>query len=190
MDKKIIERKTFRDNDYTRITLERGEYENCSFVNCAFLNSDLSEFVFTDCSFSGCSLSAVKLNGTAMRKINFKDCKLTGLPFEECTNFLMSMSFENCVLNYSSFFRLKLEKTIFRGCVLREVNFTMCDLTEAQFDECDLEGAVFERTVLEKADLRTAYNYSINPEINKLTKAKFSSSGIAGLLYKYDIIIE
>jgi uncharacterized protein YjbI with pentapeptide repeats len=155
-----------------------------------FTNFDLSESVFTDCTFTGCSLSAVKLNGTALRNVRFKDCKLTGLPFENCTDFLMSLSFENCILNLSSFIKLKLEKTVFRGCEMREVNFASCNLTSAVFNECDLACASFEKTLLEKADFRSAYNFSIDPENNRIKKARFSSFGIAGLLDKYDIVIE
>jgi len=33
-------------------------------------------------------------------------------------------------------------------------------------------------------------NYSIDPELNKIKKARFSTQGIAGLLDKYDIEIE
>jgi hypothetical protein len=43
---------------------------------------------------------------------------------------------------------------------------------------------------LKKADLRTAYNYHIDPESNKLKKAKFSLQGLPGLLDKYGIDIE
>ena len=50
--------------------------------------------------------------------------------------------------------------------------------------------AIFENTILEKADFRTAYNYAIDPEINKIKRARFSSFGVAGLLQKYDIDIE
>ena len=34
---------------------------------------------------------------------------------------------------------------------------------------------------------QTAYNYKIDPEINPMRKAKFSTQGIVGLLDKYDI---
>jgi fluoroquinolone resistance protein len=44
--------------------------------------------------------------------------------------------------------------------------------------------------LLEKADFRTAYNYSIDPEKNRIKKAKFSIFGVTGLLDKYDIEIE
>jgi len=37
--------------------------------------------------------------------------------------------------------------------------------------------------------LRTAFNYSLNPELNKIKKAKFSLPAVVGLLDKYDIEI-
>ena len=73
---------------------------------------------------------------------------------------------------------------------MREVDFTDADLSGASLDKTDLQLALFENTNLEKADLRTAYNYSINPEINKIKKAKFSLDGLPGLLGKYDIVIQ
>ena len=71
-----------------------------------------------------------------------------------------------------------------------EVDFTEADLTGALFDNCDLSQARFERTNLEKADLRSSRNFSIDPEINKIKKAKFSIHGITGLLDKYEIEID
>jgi hypothetical protein len=53
-----------------------------------------------------------------------------------------------------------------------------------------LTGARFENTIIEKADLRTSYNYSIDPENNRIKKAKFSLAQIAGLLDKYNIEID
>jgi hypothetical protein len=47
--------------------------------------------------------------------------------------------------------------------------------------------ATFENTIIEKVDFRTSYNYSIDLEINKVKKAKFSLTGVVGLLDKYDI---
>jgi fluoroquinolone resistance protein len=58
------------------------------------------------------------------------------------------------------------------------------------FEGCNMTAAIFDQTTLEKADLRTSYNYSIDPETNRIKKAKFSITGVAGLLDKYDIVIE
>jgi len=60
-------------------------------------------------------------------------------------------------------------------------------LTSAVFDICDLARAVFENTVLEKVDFLTACNFSIDPQINRIKKAKFSMIGLVGLLDKYGI---
>jgi uncharacterized protein YjbI with pentapeptide repeats len=70
------------------------------------------------------------------------------------------------------------------------VDFTAADLSQAVFDACDLADALFDRTVLEKADLRGALHYSIDPETNRVKKARFSPEGLRGLLGKYDIIID
>ena len=63
-------------------------------------------------------------------------------------------------------------------------------MIQAKFDETDLKSAVFNRTNLQAANFLTAFNYSIDPEMNNIRKAKFSTQGIHGLLAKYDIKIE
>jgi fluoroquinolone resistance protein len=70
------------------------------------------------------------------------------------------------------------------------VDFTDADISQCVFDNCDLLGSIFKNTNLEKADLITASNYSIDPELNRLKKAKFSQPAVVGLLDKYDIIIK
>jgi uncharacterized protein YjbI with pentapeptide repeats len=102
----------------------------------------------------------------------------------------LSFGFDDCTLSHSSFYQQKLKKIKFKNCRLDEVDFTLADLTEAAFIECDLRNASFDNTILEKADFRTAYNYIINPEQNKIRKAKFAAAGISGLLQQYDIQIE
>jgi len=78
----------------------------------------------------------------------------------------------------------------FRNSNLLEVDFSECDLTGSVFDKCDFIRAAFENSIIEKADFRTSFNYSINPEKNRIKKAIFSLTGITGLLDKYDIEID
>jgi fluoroquinolone resistance protein len=115
---------------------------------------------------------------------------MLGLRFENCNPFGLSVSFESCILNHSTFYHLKLKKTSFKSLKLQETDFTGCDLSGSLFDNCDLSKATFEDTNIEKADFRTSFNYSIDPESNRIKKAKFSLSGIPGLLDKHDIEIE
>lgn len=82
------------------------------------------------------------------------------------------------------------ENCIFNRCDFAEKDFSESDLTGAVFEDCNLAQAIFDHSILEKADFRTAYNYSIDPEAKRIKKAKFSLSGISGLLDKYDIDTE
>jgi len=93
-------------------------------------------------------------------------------------------------INHASFYKLKIKKTVFKNSQLEGVDFAECDLSGSTFEGCNLLAAVFDATNIEKSDFRTSYNYSIDPEKNKIRKARFSVSGISGLLDKYDIEIE
>ena len=153
-------------------------------------NTDISKFTFTDCHFGECNLSMVRSAQTRMSNIQFSGCKIVGFHFDHCNQFGLSVAFKDCILNLSSFFNMKLEETGFINSALIETDFTACDLTAALFDNCDLNKAVFDGSVLEKADFRSSYNYSIDPQLNKIRKAKFSMNAVVGLLNAYDIVIE
>ena len=91
---------------------------------------------------------------------------------------------------YSTFFGTKLRKTNFTDCSLKEVDFSNVDLSESVFKNCELSGATFINTILEKVDFRTALNYGMNPDLNKIKKAKFSALNLSGLLHKHNLDIE
>ncbi len=184
------EEKTFDKSDFTESNLAKGEYNLCKFSGCNFSNSDLKDIKFYECEFINCNLSLAKLTNTIFRDVQFKDCKMLGLPFDNCNEFGLTVGFENCNLNHSSFYRKRMAKTIFRNSQLVEVDFTDCDLSQALFANCNLSDAKFENTNLEKADLRLAHHYSINPAFNKIKKARFSLTGVVGLLNQYDIEID
>ena len=168
----------------------RGEYDRCFFKGLNFLDQDLSSYSFNDCTFHDCNFSMAKLINTAFRDVKFKGCKLMGLRFEDCNPFGLSFLFEDSTLNHATFFQVKMRKTVFKNSSLLEVDFSEADLAESIFHDCPLSLAVFNRTNLEKCDFRTAFGYSIDPETNRLKNARFSTSGISGLLDKYNLIIE
>lgn len=190
MQTNYVQEKLFDKTDFTSIPLPLAEYEGCTFRGCNFSNSNLSDFKFTDCTFEDCNLSLVKSSKTALRDVVFKGCKMLGFRFDLCNTFGLAFIFTDCQLNHSSFYKLKIKKTRFKNCGLQEVDFTDCDLSASVFDNCDLLRAAFDNTNLEKADLRSAFNYSIHPETNSIKKAKFSLNGLAGLLGRYDVDIE
>ncbi len=190
MDTNYFENQSFLKEDYCGKPLIKGDYENCMFTNCNFSDSDLSGIHFFKCTFNTCNISNAGMKNTSLSNIVFKDCKLLGVHFENCNKFLFIVDFENCNLNFSSFFQVNLKKRLFKNCNLQDVDFTETDLSSVYFNNCDLANANFDNTILEKANLTSAINYTIDPEKNRIKKAKFSQAGLIGLLGKYDIVIE
>jgi fluoroquinolone resistance protein len=190
MERVYIEDKKFEEINFSETLLAVGNYENCQFVQCNFADCNFFDIHFADCIFANCNMGMAKLGATAFKEVKFTGCKLLGLHFEHCNPFGFDVYFDNCILNLSSFYKLKLKKTVFKNCSLSEVDFTEADLSNAIFENCNLDKAIFDNTILEKTDFRSSYNYSIDPAINKIKKAKFSLAGVTGLLNKYDIEVE
>jgi uncharacterized protein YjbI with pentapeptide repeats len=113
-----------------------------------------------------------------MKQTYTKGQTFTGINFQKTT--FEKGEYENC-----SFINCDFSNTD-----LSEVIFIDCRFTGPAFDNCDLAGATFDNTNLEKTNFATAFNYSIDPERNRIKKAKFSVPVVLGLLNKYDIAIE
>ena len=173
-----------------KIKLEKGEYESCHFIDCIFTGEKLSHFSFTECTFERCELSSIVNENTSFKEIKFIDCKMLGVQFENSNPFLFEVEFHNCQLNLSSFYQVNLKKTTFYNCNLSEVDFTESNLDSAKLIECDLSLAIFERTNLSSSDIRTSFNFIIDPTKNNVAKAKFSKQGALGLLSKFNIVID
>ncbi len=115
---------------------------------------------------------------------------MIGIQFSDANAFGLSFTFEDCILTNASFYKNKIKKTKFINTKLNEVDFSETDLSESVFDNCDLSAAIFSFTHLERTDLRTSYNYSIDIENNKIKKSKHSVHQLVGLLDKFQITVE
>ncbi len=176
--------------DYTDKSLINHHFANCVFTNCNFTNTDISYTDFEDCTFNICNFSQTIVNTIGLKNVVFNDTKLLGFKFNHCKDFLFEVSFKNCQIDYASFFEKKMKKTIFADCSIKEVDFENADLSMVVFSNCNLQDASFINCNLEKTDFRTARNFIIDPEQNKIKNAKFSHVGLEGLLSKYGIEVE
>jgi uncharacterized protein YjbI with pentapeptide repeats len=189
MESVLHEDKTFENVVYAEKVIKGREFQSCIFSKCDFANSDFSYNKFLDCHFRSCNLSMMKLKGTTLNNAVFKDCKIMGVNFMDCIDFLFTVQFESCILDYSSFMGKKMVKTRFLKSSLKEVNFSQTNLSGSVFQETDLTDAIFNQTDLTAANLITAFNYAMDPELNIIRKASFSAHGLPGLLAKYAIKI-
>jgi fluoroquinolone resistance protein len=169
--------KTFSIN-YAEKELAGREFDKCTFQQVDFSNCIIRNSIFSDCVMETCNLTMAQLINTGFSGVKFKNCKMLGIDFNPVRDLSFSVSFDNCILDYASFSRKKLRNTIFKKCRMMEVNFQETDLTGSIFPDCDLTRTLFNNTILNDADFTSAYNFSIDPENNKVKKAKFSASGL------------
>jgi uncharacterized protein YjbI with pentapeptide repeats len=180
-----FENTTFAEND-----IKYRDYENCVFTKCDFTLCDFQTVTFIDCTFFECNFKDTKINYVSLRGAFFTKCDFTNVNFAMTDQIIYDFGFQDCLLDYAQFYALKLKKMKFINCSMVSVDFMKADLTEVLFDNCNLRLAVFSETVANKADFTTSYNYIIDPERNKIKKAKFSLDGLVGLLAKYDIVVK
>ncbi len=181
--------KNFSTINYAEKELTGREFDKCTFQNIDFSNCKIQNCIFSDCILEDCNLSLTQLINTGFSSVKFKNCKLLGVDFNPVRDFSFSVSFDTCILDYASFSRKKLRNTLFKKCRIQEVNFQESDLTGSIFADCDLTRTFFNNTILNEADFTSAYNFSIDPEKNKMKKAKFVVAGLQGLLEKYNLVI-
>ncbi len=187
MEQAVYQNHIFIKESYTALTVKGIEFQTCTFKGCDFSNSVWAHNKFLDCLFEDCNLSMVKLKGSTLNNAEFKNCKILGVIFSDCLDFLFSVKFTSCILDYSSFMGKKMQRSVFSKCAIKDVNFSLTGLSGSVFNESDLTGAIFNRTDLSGSNFVTAYNFSIDPELNNLKKAVFSADGLQGLLGKYGI---
>lgn len=183
------EEKIFKSENFSKKSLEGHVFNSCSFMNCDFSESILRNAKFSTCVFTNCNLSLPKLDACRFQDVQFIDCKIVGAEFFKCDRAFLSLSFKKCLLSYCNFSDLNMKNTHFNGSKIQEAHFTNTVLTGADFADTDLSGTLFHNCDLCKADFSTAVRYSIDPQTNKVKKAKFSLPEAISLLRGFDITI-
>lgn len=180
----------FQQPDLISSQLKKGTYDGCSFEEIDFSNQFLDGYTFLDCIFRGCNLSNSNVGGSQFSDSRFLDCKLLGLKMENKGMLNSGLTFINCHMDFASARSSILRGTSFEGCSLRDADFSDCDLSGASFITCDLNRALFFHSNLEGVNFTTSLNISLDPDQNRLKKARFSLQSLPGLLQKYGIEID
>ncbi len=123
--------------------------------------------------------------------MEFKQCKLDGIQFNNYNDFLRCFNFTDYIFNMVVFIDIKIEETHFNSCKLIDTDFTDAQAKKVVFKDCNLQDVIFSNTNLEQADFLSAYNFNITPlSSNHLKKAVFSLDNLSGLLQSKGIMIK
>jgi fluoroquinolone resistance protein len=169
----LIEGKVIRDLDFRGGEISEKVFRDCTFTNVIFAEVRLRECRFEDCVVSLSDWTMAKVFGTGMRSVKFEGSKLMGIDWSDGHRSL-DASFKECVLDYCSFVRIDLRKSVFKDCRMIEVNFSEANLTETDFSGSNLDRSQFHQTNLSRANLAGATNVRLNPTENKVKGATLS----------------
>lgn len=187
---KITEEEIINGKDLESFLKQSMQFEYCTFKNCDFTQRNPSGISFLECEFIDCDLSGVELVETGFKEVNFKSCKLMGLRFDQCSQFLLAMNFEQCKLDFSSFYQVNLKGAKVINCSCLECDFVEANLNEGSFEGSDLNGAIFDQTHLEKTNFSKAIQLQLDPQSNFIKGATFDRDQLPGLLLKYGLNIQ
>lgn len=173
MQNKIYSDHKIIDADFSSTTLFDNSYERCTFTNCDFVECTLDSCNFDNCTFISCNLSILKIKDSTFRNVKFKNSKMVAINWSKAS-IPISIGFDNCIINNSSFYQLDLRKIGITDCTAKNVDFEGTNLQGAILYNTDFEGSSFIKTNLQFADFSTSKNYYIDPRNNNIRKAKFS----------------
>ena|SRR5579859_5187254 len=93
----FVEDQTFDNVDFRVEPPAKGTYDHCQFNHCDLSSVNLSEIIFVDCVFAGCNLSMAVVSATVFRDVQFTDCKMLGMRFDQASAFGLACRFAGCV---------------------------------------------------------------------------------------------
>jgi fluoroquinolone resistance protein len=183
----------YKSNDYRGIKLDKVVFTECEFTRCNFKEALFTGCEFHGCIFTKCDLSLIQLKKCNFSQTTFKDCQIIGVNWQDTSlakkPFLKPVDYEQCVLNYSTFMGLFLNKIRLFECIVHEVDFSDADLSGTDCRRTDFQQSRFYHTNLTGSDFGGATNYSISVLENTIKKAKFSLPEAVSLLSSLDIVL-
>lgn len=187
-DNEFYLNENFSAMEFSNSVLKDTEFTDCSFDKMNFEKTAFKYVRFENCTFSNCNLSLIKITACRFIDCRFTACKMIGINWQEAEA-PVEIMMEGCKLDYSIFYGLDLRRIEIRDSFATEVNFENADLSKGKFNGTDFSLSKFKNSNLSFSDFREATNYDINPEFNRIKKAKFSMPEAMTLLQCFDIEI-
>jgi len=188
--------KEYYDKTFSNLNESNGEictveFENCAFQNCDFTGAVFRKCNFINCTFNQCNLSLIKVPQSQFSNATFFECKMIGVDWSRAAwsrlIFSISLQFNQCILDGSSFLGLTLDEMVIEECKAHDVDFREASFCRATFRATDFAHSLFGKTDLSRADFSEAVNYDIDIFNNKISKATFSRYEASRLLNSLDI---
>jgi uncharacterized protein YjbI with pentapeptide repeats len=92
--------------------------------------------------FDGANLNKATLDHGKL-VVSFSECNLNRTNFYKC--FISQATFEECDMRYSNFKKTIIDYCTFESCLLTHANFVGSKIIQGRFDDCNLYGVNFQK---------------------------------------------
>jgi len=140
------------NRDFSNASGSGLQLSSCVLESVQLPGSSAPSVRLRDVSFSRCDLANANWRGLEAIRVEFRDCRLTGLQAHESD--LQDLLAENSAARFLQLRFARLRRCEFINCDLEEADFTGSDLSGAIFRNCNLKRADLSSARLEGADLR------------------------------------
>ena len=188
-DKEVYRQEKLEKQSFAGVNIQEITFDECEFNSCTLNESQFDRCRFINCKFTGCDLSNLAPSKCEFREVSFSGCKAIGIDWTKAV-IVKDLEFSECMLNYSNFKMLKLQKIKLVKCEVKEAAFIGTNLSNSDLRKSDFEKSMFFKTNLTGANFSGAKNYFIDINNNTLKKTRFSLPEALSLLNNLDIIIE
>jgi len=168
----------FNDLKFSSKEMIAKVFEGCTFNKCDFSEAMFKRCKFIECHFIKCNLSVAKVGNSRFSDVVFEECKMVGVDWTTANWSSLALGspikMHKCIINDSSFFGLDMKGMVLEECKAHDVDFREGNFTEANFSHTDFANSLFNKTNLTGANFQEAVNFSIDVNVNKVIRAKFS----------------
>lgn len=139
----------FENCDLTDTVFFSCEFENCKFINCKITDTKFIDVLISNCFLNSCIITGLEIadgempriefndcseildliiRGDRIRKVKFTNCYLHYMQIEPISNEIIEeFNFIDCIVNESSFDRIRLTNQCFLDCSLSLNQFSACN---------------------------------------------------------------
>lgn len=132
--------------------LAKFRLESCIFDTVAIPQAAIQSAQWRDVRFSRCDLANVEIRALKATRVEFLECRMTGLRIAEAE--LQSLLVSGGDQRYAQFRFANFQTSEFEGCDLQEADFYGADLRGCIFRRCNLQNVEMSKAKLTGTDFR------------------------------------
>ena len=138
--------------------------DRCSFAQASLAGASVEGATVTDVDCFGSDVSNLRARGGSFERVLMRDTRAVGISLLEAR--LRDVEFVESNLDLARCRFAQLERVAFRGCRLRDADFSNAKLASVTFEGCDLTKVDFTKAVFARCEIRSCVIEGVRGLVN------------------------